>query len=83
METFQAEITTTLAFLKIGRESSFEIATQGTNTSYYSPPIRNWGFYELFKNGTYPPGTPNVRSFKKINFRFITQNEYQSLLDDL
>ncbi len=60
-----------------------EIATQGTDTAYYHPPIRNWGFYELFQNGVYPPGTPNVRSFKKMNFRFITKAEYDEALEDL
>jgi len=60
-----------------------EIATQGTNTAYYSPPIRNWGFYELFGSGVYPPGTPNVRSFRKMNFRFVTKAEYEELLDEM
>jgi len=60
-----------------------EIATQGTDTSYYDPPKRNWGFYELFQDGVYPPGTPNVRSFKKLNFRFITKAEYEEALDDI
>ena len=57
-----------------------EIATQGTNTAYYSPPIRNWGFYELFGSGVFPPGTPNVRSFRKTNFRFLTKTEYEQQL---
>jgi len=60
-----------------------EIATQGTSTRYYSPPKRNWGFYELFQDGVFPPGTPNVRSFKKINFRFITQAEYEKALKEI
>lgn len=60
-----------------------EVATQGTNTSYYSPPIRNWGFYELFGSGIYPPGTPNVRSFRKVNFRFLTKAEYDDLIEEM
>lgn len=60
-----------------------EIATQGTNTAYYSPPIRNWGFYELFGSGVYPPGTPNVRSFRKVNFRFLTKAEYEEALAEM
>ena len=60
-----------------------EVATQGTNTAYYNPPKRNWGFYELFEQGLYPPGTPNVRSFKKVNFRFLTKSEYEDAVGDL
>lgn len=60
-----------------------EIATQGTNTAYYSPPKRNWGFYELFGSGVYPPGTPNVRSFRKVNFRFLTKAEYEEQLEEM
>jgi len=60
-----------------------EIAPQGTDTAYYSPPIRNWGFYELFESGVYPPGTPNVRSFRKTNFRFLTKVEYEDQLEEM
>ncbi|MFP4492398.1 MAG: hypothetical protein ACLFRP_00725 [Puniceicoccaceae bacterium] len=60
-----------------------EIAPQGTDTAYYSPPNRNWGFYQLFADGVYPPGTPNVRSFRKTNFRFLTKVEYEELLAEM
>jgi len=57
-----------------------EIATQGTDTAYYHPPNRNWGFYDLFAQGIYPPGTPFMRSFRKINFRSLTASEYDEAI---
>lgn len=60
-----------------------EIANQGVNTSYYSPPIRDWGFYERFGEGYYPPGTPNARSFRTVDYRNLTANEYNTLKTDL
>lgn len=55
-----------------------EVAPQGTDTAFYSPPIRNWGFYDQFGAGNFPPGTPNVRSYRKFNFRFMTKAEWES-----
>ncbi|OIO60912.1 MAG: hypothetical protein COZ46_03240 [Verrucomicrobia bacterium CG_4_10_14_3_um_filter_43_23] len=60
-----------------------EIANQGYSTSYYSPPQRDWGYYTRFKEGHYPPGTPMVRSFKKVDFKFITKAEYEAALGNL
>jgi len=52
-----------------------EVQNQRWQTGYYSPPKRNWGFYDEFAQGNYPPG-PNVRSYKTIDFRFLTAEEY-------
>lgn len=43
---------------------------------YYKPPARNWGFSELFLNGTYPPGTPLLRTYRRINYTNLTESEY-------
>lgn len=43
---------------------------------WYGPPTRNWGYNDLFAAGIYPPGTPNVRDFKRTNFEFLTESEY-------
>ncbi len=43
---------------------------------YYAPPTRDWGFNDNFRNGIYPPGTPNVRTFRRIKFKDITASEY-------
>lgn len=55
-----------------------EIATEGTDTAFYAPPIRNWGFYNEFRLGNFPPGTPNMRSFRKIDFQFLTAEQYNT-----
>jgi hypothetical protein len=52
-------------------------------SSWYSPPIRNWGFSTIFAGGQYPPGTPNTRDFRRRNFKFITAGEYAAALSDL
>jgi len=49
--------------------------------SFYSPPNRNWGFHDLFKNGHYPPGSPRVRDFRKKDFHYMTASEYQAVVD--
>lgn len=55
-----------------------EIQNQTWSTGYYSPPQREWGFFAEFQNGNYPPGTPNVRSYRKMDFRFLKQSEYEA-----
>lgn len=57
-----------------------EVHNQTWSTSYYSPPTRQWAFYNQFGLGNYPPGTPNVRCYRKIDFRYLTINEYKSLV---
>jgi hypothetical protein len=60
-----------------------ELASEGISTSYYSPPQRDWGFYEEFGKGNYPPGTPNVRSFRKLDFRILTRAQWEDELNAL
>jgi hypothetical protein len=60
-----------------------EIQNQRWSTGYYSPPARQWGFFSEFARGNYPPGTPNVRSFRKVDFRFLTPAEFAKRIDDL
>jgi hypothetical protein len=43
---------------------------------FYIPPTRDWGFNENFANGIYPPGTPNVRAFRRTRFEDISKEEY-------
>lgn len=45
---------------------------------FYTPPIRDWGFNENFENGLYPPGTPNVRAFRRTRFEDITASQYSA-----
>ncbi len=60
-----------------------ELAAEGISTSYYSPPQRDWGFYSEFEKGNYPPGTPNVRSFRKVDYETLTRTEWAAELDQL
>ncbi len=45
-------------------------------THFYHPPVRDWGFNDNFYNGYYPPGTPNIRTFRRLKFKDITETEY-------
>lgn len=54
-----------------------------SHSSWYSPPNRNWGYNQLFKDGIYPPGTPNVRDFRRTDFRFLTEAEYLAELSNI
>ncbi len=47
-------------------------------TTYYSPPNRNWGFNTLFRDGRYPPGTPRVLSYRRVDFTDLTAAEYEA-----
>lgn len=46
------------------------------NPGYYSPPKRDWGFNQNYYDGTYPPGTPNVRTFRRTTFKDISLEDY-------
>lgn len=48
------------------------------STSYYSPPNRGYGFNNLFKDGTYPPGTPLLRTYRRDNYQKMNAAEFAS-----
>ncbi len=60
-----------------------EIQNQGWSTSYYGAPKREWGFFAEFARGNYPPGTPNVRSYRKVDFRYLSAGDFSTRLDAL
>ncbi len=55
-----------------------EIGDEPWSTSYYSPPNREWGFYDQFRQGIYPPGTPNARTYYRVGFQLLTKAQYDS-----
>ncbi len=56
-----------------------EVAKQRwQSNNVYSPPNRAWGFHAKFAEGFFPPGTPNVRTFRRVNYRELTQQEYKT-----
>jgi hypothetical protein len=46
----------------------------------YTAPTRDWGFNSLFGQGYFPPGTPNTRTFRRINYRNLSAAEYAAAL---
>lgn len=45
----------------------------------YQPPIRDWGYSDLFLAGNLPPQSPTVRTFRRIEYRDISPQEYAEL----
>ena len=58
-------------------------APNGNGAPYYGAPTRAWGFASVFANGTFPPLTPKVLSFRRVEFSEITQSSYSSTLHQL
>ena len=52
------------------------IANQPWSTAYYGAPGRQWGFDSLFKNGTFPPFSPKVMSYRRVDFTELTAAQY-------
>jgi len=60
-----------------------EVATGTWHDAKYGAPRREWGFNSMF--GTqrrYPPGTPIIRTFRRLDYRDISQAEFKQLSDD-
>jgi len=57
-------------------ESEVDFSTW--DTSYYSPPNRGYGFNDLFATGTYPPGTPLLRTYRRENYTNLSAAEFAS-----
>lgn len=57
-----------------------EVDNSAWRIDYYSPPRRKWGFSQLFLNGTFPPGTPLLRSYRRINYTDLSESEYKDYL---
>jgi len=53
-----------------------EIGNEPFGSGYYSPPTREWGFYNQFAQGNYPPGVPGVRSYYRVGYRLMKPAEY-------
>ncbi len=51
--------------------------------SWFSPPIRNWGFSSLFAANKMPPGIPSVRHPRLSNLSFLSKAEYDAALAGL
>ena len=67
-------------FIRGSLVSLFEsrVATEPWNTDFYGPPNRLWGFNDLFLDGRYPPGTPRVMSYRRVDFTNLDEAGYQA-----
>lgn len=43
----------------------------------YSPPNRDWGFHLKFAEGYLPPGTPNTRRYRAVDFQLVDKATYE------
>lgn len=59
------------------------VATEPWSIRVYNAPARYWGFSELFAQGRYPPQTPRVRTYRRVDFRDVTAAEYEDLVEAL
>lgn len=58
------------------------IARGTWSSARYSPPRREWGFNSMFAEGRYPPGTPRLRTFRRLDYRDLSNAESAALLSD-
>lgn len=49
----------------------------------YTPPERAWGFNTMYALGKYPPGMPYLRHYKRVNFRWIDEDEFEATKDKM
>jgi hypothetical protein len=52
-----------------------KIATGPWAIRYYGAPTRNWGFDVIFQNGHFPPLTPKVMSYRRVDFSDLSLND--------
>lgn len=57
-----------------------EVDDSAWQINYYSPPGRKWGFNELFLNGVFPPGTPLLRTYRRVDYTDLSKAEYEQAL---
>ncbi|MDQ8186903.1 hypothetical protein [Pelagicoccus sp. SDUM812002] len=60
-----------------------EVDDSAWRIDYYGPPGRKWGFSQLFLDGTFPPGTPLLRTYRRINYTNLTKEEYEDRISTL
>ena len=63
-----------------------EVRPLGAPTNFndfYTPPARDWGFNELFKSGNYPPGTPRLRTYRRLMFEQIDKTTYDKAVANM
>ncbi|MBI5422443.1 MAG: hypothetical protein HZA32_00045 [Opitutae bacterium] len=57
-----------------------EVATGRWTNASYGAPTREWGFNRMFADGRQPPGTPMLRSFRRLDYRDISESDFNTFL---
>jgi len=55
------------------------VTTELFSTRVFTPPVRIWGLNTLFSGGLYPPQTPVVRAYTRIDYREVSEAEYATI----
>jgi hypothetical protein len=58
------------------------VATGAWSSARYNPPTREWGFSQMFQQGRQPPGTPMLRTFRRLGYADLTPAQFNTLLND-
>jgi hypothetical protein len=58
------------------------VATGAWSSARYSAPDRVWGFSDMFKSGRQPPGTPMIRTFRRVTYGDLTATQFNALLNN-
>lgn len=55
------------------------VAIEPWNWRTFDAPDRLWGFNELFNSGRFPPLTPRMMYYRRVDFSDITEAQYKAL----
>lgn len=58
------------------------VATGPWSNANYGAPTREWGFSQMFQQGRQPPGTPMLRTFRRVTYGDLTAAQFNTLRGD-
>ncbi len=56
------------------------VADEPFSVRFYEPPARFWGFNDILADGRYPPQTPRVRTYRRVDFTDLAPSAYNELV---
>lgn len=59
-----------------------EIATGQWTSASYGAPTREWGFNKMYAEGRQPPGTPKIRTYRRLDYRDLSQADFNTMLNN-
>ena len=78
LEDWNSELTIRGSLVALFESEVHRLSMPSNFSHYYAPPNRDWGFNENFRNGNYPPGTPNTRTYRRVSLKNIPENSIGS-----